>query len=146
MTKLLTQTFTPFPDAFKCGEVLKTENFDPYEKPTDVLGTHYALFNCTQKQIIIGVVKRVIRLDFYRKRLTVLGSFEGTVFDARGSTILSYGIDENDRFLVNIKFRNDTPMQQFWFESSEEIKSFFDALQEFIDVSRKTGQPPARKQ
>lgn len=89
MTMMKTCPFVPFPDAFKAEEVLEgtkiaQQTIDLYERPADKLGTHYLAFDITQKQMILGVMKRTIHLDFYRKRLSIRGSFEGVVFEKIG--------------------------------------------------------------
>lgn len=131
-----TAPFIPFPDAFRASEVLSGSKIaelelDLYERPTDKLETHFLTFNITQKQLILGMTKRTLHLDFYRKRLSIKGSFEGTVFEIRGAMIKSYEVDEKDHFLVRISFTVSTSPQEFWMETSEDIQKLFEALTEF---------------
>ena len=143
MTMMNTTKFVPFPDAFNIDFVLEgtkiaAETLDLYEKPTDKLGTNCIEYPITQKVIILGIVKRTIHLDFYRKRLSIRGNFEGSVFEIRGNLIKNFEIDEKDKFLVRISFTTSQSPQEFWMETAENIKSLFDALTEFVDCcSRK---------
>ena len=128
--------FVPFPDAFKVEEVLEgtkiaSQKIDLYERPTDKLGTHFLAFEITQKQLLLGMTKRTIHLDFYRKRLSIRGGFEGIIFEIRGTMIDRYEVDEKDHFLVRLRFKGSSSPQEFWMESSEDIQKFFDALTEF---------------
>lgn len=127
--------FVPFPDAFKADEILEgtkisVTKIDLYARPEDKLGTHFLDFPITQKQLILGILKRTVHLDFYRKRFSIRGGFEGIVFETRGSMIKSYQVDENDHYLVRVTFENDSP-QEFWMESSEIIQKLFEALADF---------------
>lgn len=143
MTMMKTCAFVPFPDAFNAEEVLKgtkiaQQTIDLYERPEDKLGTHFLEFPIQQKQIILGMLKRTIYLDFYRKRLSIRGSFEGIVFEIRGSMIKSYEVDEKDHFLVRISFTT-APPQEFLMENAEDIQKLFEALTEFRECcSRKS--------
>lgn len=143
MTMMKTVPFQAFPDAFDTETVLKgtkisVQKIDLYERPTDKLGTHFLEFPITQKQMILGIMKRTLHLDFYRKRLSIRGSFEGTVFEIRGSMIKSYEIDENDHFLVRITFSSSSD-QVFWLETTEQIQKLFEGLNEFRECcNRKT--------
>ena len=133
-----TALFIPYPDAFNTEFVLEgtkiaAETVDLYEKPTDKLGTNFLAFQITQKQLILGIVKRTVHLDFYRKRFSIRGGFEGIVFEIRGASIKSFDVDENDHFLIRVSFTSGHPPEEFWMESSEDIKSLFDALTEFRD-------------
>ena len=128
--------FVPFPDAFKAEDVLEgtkiqSQKIDLYERPADKLGTHFLAFDITQKVLLLGMTKRTIHLDFYRKRLSIRGGFEGIVFEIRGTMIKSYEVDEKDHFLVILRFTNSSSPQEFWMESSEDIQKLFDALTEF---------------
>ena len=110
--------FVPFPDAFNAAEVLQgtkisQQAIDLYERPADKLGTHFLEFPIQQKQLILGLMKRTIHLDFYRKRLSIRGGFEGIVFEIRGSMIKSYEVDEKDHNLVRISFVSNAS-QEFW--------------------------------
>lgn len=134
--------FVPFPDAFKAEEVLEgtkiaQQTIDLYERPADKLGTHYLAFDITQKQMILGVMKRTIHLDFYRKRLSIRGSFEGVVFEIRGSQVVSYEVDENDHFLVRIIFTASHSPQEFRMENAEDITKLFEALSEFKECCKR---------
>lgn len=136
MTMMKTTRFVPYPDAFNTefvleGTKIKAQTIDLYERPTDKLGTNYLEFNITQKALILGMMKRVVHLDFYRKRFSIRGSFEGIVFDIRGNQIKSFEVDENEHFLVRITFTNGASPEEFWMDSAEEIKQLFDALTEF---------------
>ena len=136
---LKTVPFVPFPDAFRADEVLKDtkiakQELDLYERPADKLGTHFLEFPITQKQLILGMMKRTINLDFYRKRLTIKGGFEGVVFETRGTFIKSYEVDENDHFLVRIVFSNLSYPQEFYMENAEDIQKLFESLTEFKEV------------
>lgn len=139
-----TAPFVPYPDAFNTEFVLEgtkiaAQALDLYERPTDKLGTNFISFPITQKQLILGMVKRTVHLDFYRKRFSIRGSFEGSVFEIRGNMIKSFEIDENDKFLVRVSFTSNASPEEFWMESSEEIKALFDALTDFRDCCvRKT--------
>ena len=136
MTMMKTCPFRPFPDAFQADTVLAgtkiaKQTIDLYERPADKLGTHFLSFDISQKQLILGMMKRTIHLDFYRKRLSIRGGFEGIVFEVRGTMIKSYEVDENDHFLVKISFTSLSSPQEFWMESSEDIQKLFEALAEF---------------
>ena len=142
MTFMKTAPFIPFPDAFNTDFVLEgtkiaAQTLDLYERPTDKLGTNFLEFPITQKQLILGIVKRSVHLDFYRKRFSIRGSFEGNVFEIRGNMIKSFEIDENDKFLVRVHFTQNASPQEFWMESSEEIKQLFDALTEFRECCQR---------
>lgn len=131
-----TAPFVPYPDAFRTEEVLAGSKIaalelDLYERPVDKLQTHFLTFSITQKQLILGMTKRALHLDFYRKRLSVRGTFEGTIFEIRGAMIKSYEVDEKDHFLVRISFTVSASPQEFWMETSEDIQKLFEALTEF---------------
>ncbi|EAY04097.1 hypothetical protein TVAG_483340 [Trichomonas vaginalis G3] len=137
-TKLYSGYFVPFPDEFKCQDKLTNpEKFEPYERPTDLLGSHYLTFDILQKQIILGSVKRYIHLDYYRKRISIRSKLEGIVFEARATAIKEYIVDQNDVHLVRIRFSHGIEEQLCWLESSEAIHSLFDALTDFIQSCRK---------
>ena len=138
MTKLLTQTFIPFSDAFQYDNLLKSdEAIDPYERPTDFLGTHYVSFSITQKATLVGTIKRKLYLDFYRKRIIIRGSFEGPVFEARGTTVKEYRINDEDRFLITINFLSKSiQSQSMWFDSNEDVKAFMDSMAKFLDICK----------
>lgn len=144
MTMMKTCPFVPFPDAFNAAEVLQgtkisQQAIDLYERPADKLGTHFLEFPIQQKQLILGLMKRTIHLDFYRKRLSIRGGFEGIVFEIRGSMIKSYEVDEKDHNLVRISFVSNAS-QEFWMENTEDIQKLFDSLTEFRECcKRKTG-------
>ena len=138
MTMMKTAPFVPYPDAFNTefvleGTKISAQTLDLYERPTDKLGTNFIAFPITQKQLILGIVKRTVHLDFYRKRFSIRGSFEGNVFEIRGNLIKSFEIDETDKFLVRVSFTSNCSPEEFWMESTEEIKQLFDALTEFRD-------------
>lgn len=129
--------FVPFPEAFNDQEVLQDtkiskQAIDLYERPADKLGTHFLEFPITQRQLILGMTKRTLHLDFFRKRLSIRGSMEGIIFEIRGSMIRSYQVDEKDHLLVRIQF-SSSHHQEFWMENPDEIKKLFDALSEFRD-------------
>jgi hypothetical protein len=130
--------FIPFPDAFNAAQVLEgtkiaAQTIDLYERPTDKLGTHFLQFEITQKQLILGMTKRTIHLDFYRKRLSIRGSFEGVVFEVRGSQVKTYEVDQNEHTLVRITFTSGPP-QDFWMDSQEDVQKFFDNMTEFVEI------------
>ncbi|KAH0791919.1 hypothetical protein GPJ56_004103 [Histomonas meleagridis] len=136
MTMMKTCPFVPFPDAFNAekaleGSKISSQTLDLYERPTDKLGTHILSFDITQKQFIVGNVKRTLQLDFYRKRMSIKGGFEGTVFESRGNMIKSYEVDEKDHFLVRITFSTTSSPQEFWMETTDEIQKLFESLTEF---------------
>ena len=137
--------FIPFPDAFNESQVLEgtkisTSKIDLYARPEDKLGTHFLEFEISQKQLILGLMKRTIYLDFYRKRLSIRGGFEGIIFEIRGSMIKSYQVDENDHYLVRITFDNGASPQEFWMATSEEIQKLFEALADFRESCRHRNQ------
>lgn len=130
--------FVPFPDAFRAEEVLEgtkiaSEKIDLYERPADKLETHFVAFDITQKQLLLGTTKRTVHLDFYRKRFSIRGGFEGIIFEIRGTMIKSYDVVENDRFLVRITFTSSSSPQEFWMSSAEDIQKLFDSLAEFTE-------------
>jgi hypothetical protein len=85
---------------------------DLYECPADKLGTHFLTFNITQKQIILGLMKRSLHFDFYRKRLSIRGGFE-----VRGQHIKSWDQDANEHTFVHIIFNTSSnSVQEFWLE------------------------------
>jgi len=144
MTMMKTCMFTPFPDAFNEEEVLDgtkiaSAKLDLYERPADKLGTHFVSFPITQKQVILGMMKRTIHLDFYRKRLSIRGGFEGVMFEVRGSSIRSYEIAENDHFLVRMAFTGSSSTQDFWMDSAEDVTKLFDGLTEFRECCNRRG-------
>ena len=152
MAMMKTVPFVPFPDAFRSEEVLKgtkisAQTIDLYEKPTDTLGTHFLDYKMTQKHKLLGTMNRTIHLDFYKKRLTVLGGFEGTLFEIRGNLIKNYAIDELDHFLVRIQFTTRDPPLEFWMETNEEIQQLFEGLGEFTEICarRSSSSQPAQK-
>jgi len=137
MTMMKTAPFVPYPDAFNTEFVLEgtkiaAQTIDLYERPTDKLGTNFLAFPITQKYIL-GMTKRTVHLDFYRKRFSIRGGFEGIVFEVRGALIKSFEVDENDHFLFRVTFTSGHAPEEFWMDSSEDIKSLFDALTEFRD-------------
>ena len=142
MTKLYTQNFIPFSDSFTCDEMLKLDlEIDPYERPSDKLGTHFVSFICSQKTTFFGTLKRAIYLDYYRKRIQIRGykSLEGIVFEARGNIIKEFKIDDNDKFMVRVSFTSpSTPEQLLYFDSDEEVKSFLDGITDFVETCKKT--------
>jgi hypothetical protein len=138
---LKTSVFVPFPDAFNTDFVLSgtkiaAQTVDLYERPNDKLGTNYISFPITQKQLFLGMTNRQVHLDFYRKRFSIRGSFEGSVFEIRGNNIKSYAIDDNDKFLVRISFTTNVDPQEFWMDSTENIKKLFEALTEFKECCK----------
>jgi hypothetical protein len=138
MTMMKSCRFIPFPDAFRASEVLEgtkiaQQTLDLYERPTDKLGTHFLQFEITQKQLILGMTKRTIHLDFYRKRLSIRGGFEGITFEIRGIHVKAYEVDQNEHTLVRVTFSNTGP-QEFWMESQEDVQKFFDSMAEFVEV------------
>ena len=131
--------FVPFPDQFDPLELLKGTKIhilqiDNYERPVDRLGTHFLEFPIQQKQMILGMMKRTIHLDFYRKRLSIRGSFEGVIFEVRGNMLKSYEIDENDHSLVRLTFLSGSP-QEFYMENQDDIQKLFEGLSEFRECS-----------
>lgn len=149
-TMMKTCPFIPFPDAFNEKEVLEgtkisTVKIDLYARPEDKLGTHFLEFPITQKQLILGNMNRTVFLDFYRKRFSIRGSFEGIVFETRGSNIQSYQVDENDHFLVRVTFSNNTSPQEFWMSSSEDIQKLFEALADFRQCCSRNKKSETKK-
>jgi hypothetical protein len=143
--------FVPFPDAFNAKEVLEgtkiaSQTIDLYERPADKLGTHFLTFDITQKQIILGLTKRTLHLDFYRKRLSIRGGFEGIVFEVRGHQIKSWDQDTNEHTLVRIIFNiSSNAVQEFWLEDPAEYPKLAEALTEFREVCMRNGVAPSAK-
>jgi hypothetical protein len=147
MTMMKTCPFVPFPDAFNAEQVLagtkiSAQTIDLYERPADKLGTHFLSFNITQKQLLLGMSKRTLHLDFYRKRLSIRGGFEGIVSEIRGANIKSWDQDSNEHTLVRVTF-TAAAAQEFWLDDPADYPKLAEALTEFRECCK--GRPAQSK-
>jgi hypothetical protein len=74
--------------------------------------------------------KRVLHLDFYRKRLSIRGGFEGIVFEVRRAQIKSWDQDPNEHTLVRVTF-SGASAQEFWLDDPADYPKLAEALTEF---------------